>query len=337
MYVIIPTSLLKTCSGVFSEIIANLANFSFIEGSFPSYLKTVQISLRLKSQDQIHTSHQTIVLSQIRTIFQSSPSVSSFSNSTSRLDLFSFQSTSIRYHSTEISLLLTTDQIFNSIDHEYSILLVSIDSSTAFDTIDNHILLDRLHTSFGICNTVLDWLSSYLIIGSSSYFLGHSRSTTTTCTTGVSQGSVLGPILLSCSLLYGLNSHKLWRPSKTLYADDIQLYISISHSNTSQLHDIEDCLLSLFSWFSHNGLSLTDAVPFGTDQSVKSISNISNINVACTSVVLSGKVKLLGVTLDRHLTLNSHIVQVCRSHQSTPATSGTLFPMIQRSRWHERQ
>ena len=100
------------------------------------------------------------------------------------------------------------------------------------------------------------------------------------------------------------------------YADDTQLYISISRNNTFQLHDLEDCLLSLFSWFSHNGLSLnsekTNAVLFGTYQSAKSLSNTSNSNVAGTSVALSDKVKLLSIMFDRHLTFDSHIVQVCR-------------------------
>ena len=56
-----------------------------------------------------------------------------------------------------------------------------------------------------------------------------------------------------------------------------------------------------------------DAILFGTYQSANSLFNISNINVAGTPVALSDKVKLLGVTLDRHLTFDSHIVQVCRS------------------------
>ena len=60
-------------------------------------------------------------------------------------------------------------------------------------------------------------------------------------------------------------------------------------------------------------LKKTDAVLFGTYQSAKSLFNTSNINVAVTSEALSDKVKLLGVTLDCHLTFDSHIVQVCRS------------------------
>ena len=93
---------------------------------------------------------------------------------------------------------------------------------------------------------------------------------------------------------------------------DTQLYIFISRNNTSQLHDFEDCLLSLCSWFTHTGLYLNreknDAVLSGNHQSAKSLSNTSNINVAGTSVALSDKVKLLGVTLGRHLTFDSHIL-----------------------------
>ena len=130
--------------------------------------------------------------------------------------------------------------------------------------------------------------------------------------TGVPQWSVLGPILFSLfvssmaqiAIKYGVRQQQ--------YADDTQLYISISRNNTSQLHDLEDCILSLFSWFAHNGLFLnpetTDAILFGIYQSTKSHSNTSNINVAGTSVALSDKVKLPGVMLNRHVTFDSHIM-----------------------------
>ena len=78
---------------------------------------------------------------------------------------------------------------------------------------------------------------------------------------------------------------------------------------------------------------------FGTYQSTKSIPNIFNIDAAGTSVALSDKVKLLGVTLDRHLTLDSHLVQVCRSAQFHTRVLRHIrndIPMIQRSRWHSR-
>ena len=63
----------------------------------------------------------------------------------------------------------------------------------------------------------------------------------------------------------------------------------------------------------------TDAILFSTYQSAKSLSNTSNINVAGTSLALSDKVKLLGVTLDRHMTFDSHIVQLCPARFHTRA------------------
>ena len=205
-----------------------------------------------------------------------------------------YESTYRRNHSTETSLLLTTDQIFNSIHHGDSTLLVSLDLSAAFDTIDHHILLDRLHTSFGICNIVLDWLSSYLENRKQFVSLGYSRSITTTCTTGVPHGLVLGPILFSLFVSPIAQIATKYGVRQQQYADDTQLYISISRYYTSKLHDLEHCHFFLFSWFSHYDLSLnpekTDAVLFGAYQSAKSFYNTCNINVAGTLVALSDTV-----------------------------------------------
>ena len=61
-------------------------------------------------------------------------------------------------YSTETSLQLLLDNIYSTADAGKLTLLVSLDLSAAFDTIDHAVLLKRLNCSFGIAGTVHSWL-----------------------------------------------------------------------------------------------------------------------------------------------------------------------------------
>ena len=63
----------------------------------------------------------------------------------------------------QTALLSLLDRILHAAHHRKAILLISLDLSAAFDTIDHWILLNRLSCSFGISGTLLSWLQSYLI------------------------------------------------------------------------------------------------------------------------------------------------------------------------------
>ena len=102
------------------------------------------------------------------------------------------------------------------------------------------------------------------------------------------------------------------------YADDTQLYVSISpaslHSNLAKL---QACLSSLQMWFLHNGLSLnpdkTEAICFGTPGRLKTLSHLTSISILDSTVVLSDRIRLLGVTLDSSLNFDHHTSNVCSS------------------------
>ena len=64
-------------------------------------------------------------------------------------------------HSTETALNRTLNDVYQSIDHGEPTLLVSLDLSAAFDTINHSSLLSRLNSSFGVLDTALSWLASY--------------------------------------------------------------------------------------------------------------------------------------------------------------------------------
>ena len=94
-------------------------------------------------------------------------------------------------------------------------LLVMLDLSAAFDTVDHGILLHRLQSKLGLRDKALSWFKSYLA--------GRTQQLNLSC--GVPQGSCLGPLLFTIyasSLFDILKSHL---PSVHTYADDTQLYI----------------------------------------------------------------------------------------------------------------
>ncbi len=65
-------------------------------------------------------------------------------------------------HSTESALIRATNDLLLSSDHGCISLLVLLDLSAAFDTIDHNILLNRIENSVGISGSALAWFKSYL-------------------------------------------------------------------------------------------------------------------------------------------------------------------------------
>ena len=72
------------------------------------------------------------------------------------------QSSYKRHHSTETALLKVKNDLLCSLDNNKAVLMVLLDMSAAFDTVDHDILLDRLESKFGIKHMVKSWFSTYL-------------------------------------------------------------------------------------------------------------------------------------------------------------------------------
>ena len=94
------------------------------------------------------------------------------------------------------------------------------------------------------------------------------------------------------------------------------LYIALSLDSSTSIHNLESCLSDLYYWCCLNGLALnpdkTDCILFGTRQRANSM-DITAVNVADTTSTLKEKIKILGVTLDNYLTMDSQVSEICRS------------------------
>ena len=60
------------------------------------------------------------------------------------------------------TLLKMTNDIYEAMDDGRITMLVALDMSAAFDTIDHTTLVDRLQHTFGVSGQALRWVASYL-------------------------------------------------------------------------------------------------------------------------------------------------------------------------------
>ena len=124
------------------------------------------------------------------------------------------------HHSAETALVRIHNDIAQSIDSRRSVLLVLLDLSAAFDTINHKTPLRRL-AGYGLSGDVLAWLTSYLCNRTCVVRVKSGVSEVEAMTTGVPQGTVLGPLLFNAyiaPLTTLLQQHNIHHH---LFADDV--------------------------------------------------------------------------------------------------------------------
>ena len=99
-----------------------------------------------------------------------------------------------KLHSTELAAMELTDRTLIDIDNINISLSVFMDLSKAFDTLHHQILLKK-QNYYGIEGNALAWFSSYLIGRQHYVELDGASSSLMPLSTGVPQGSILGPLL----------------------------------------------------------------------------------------------------------------------------------------------
>ena len=147
------------------------------------------------------------------------------------------------------------NDILQAVDSEGGAILVLLDLSAAFDTIDHQKLLNLLDYSFGIRGDSLRWFK-YLQDRTQTVQMGSSISEPVTLKYVVPQGSVLGPVpftmyttpLGNIILNHSMDFH--------LYADDTQLYISFkpcdSISRQTAISQVDACIKDIKTWMTNN-------------------------------------------------------------------------------------
>ena len=104
------------------------------------------------------------------------------------------QSAFRRHHSTETAVLIVHNDIVRAIDNGQLTVMLFLDLSSAFDTVDHDIMLSILHRRFSVDGAALNWFHSYLTDRSQTFSVGDSKPVSHSVNCSVPQRSVLGPV-----------------------------------------------------------------------------------------------------------------------------------------------
>jgi hypothetical protein len=223
-------------------------------------------------------------------------------------------------HSTETAMVKVMNDLLVAADtKKQCVLLVLLDLSAAFDTIDHSVLLQRLRNMFGVDGDALDWFRAYFSNRFQAVSIDQQSSAAVPLTTGVPQGSVAGPALFprytqpigDIVRAHGMNLH--------LYADDTQLYVScpISEAVTTK-EELEQCVSALRDWMSANLLKLnddkTEFMVVGTRHTLQHCTNqLACIKVGNTNVNSAASAKNIGVVMDPLLSMEKQVSKITRT------------------------
>ena len=224
------------------------------------------------------------------------------------------QSGNKMHHSCETLNVLVTDKALEAMDVKKVTLVVLLDLSKAFDSIDHTMLLAKLQ-ALGVSHASLHWFKSYLSERLQCVRIGAETSSLKGISHGVPQGSILGPALFTIYLndippipdVCSLES----------YVDDSKLYLSFPVAEASNMvQQINKDLQKIASWCCHNSLLInpekTKLLVLGTRQMLQRLPADFHVTLL-GKVTPSPSARDLGLQVDCTLSYDEHVTQTVSS------------------------
>ena len=319
----IPASVLKNCYDLLLPFITKVVICSLQNSTLTSDMKRaiVRPSLKKPSLDyQLYKNHRPIsnlmFLSKCCEKVVASQFISHLREN--KLEEI-FQSAYKVGHNTESALLRVHNDVLRALDDGKCVMLVLLDLSAAFDTVDHGILLSRLSQCIGVQGSAYTWFESYLSSRSQFVQIRDTSSSHRQLTCGLPQGSVLGPILY---LVYTSPLGAILRRHGVgfhMYTDDTQLYLSMK---TTKMEDVvsartrvEVCLHELNQWMVLNNLRLnndkTELLVLHAKHRPKP--PLDSITVGDATVEPTSSARNIGAIFDDTMSFEEHVNDLCKT------------------------
>ena len=237
----ISTILLKKISPVIIESLLLIINKSITQGTFPEKLKWALVTPIFKGQNldphRFNSYRPISLLPVLSKVFEKVIYKQLYTYMTKNNLLTISQYGFRKDHSTEFAALELVDRVGKELDTKNTVLSVFLDLSKAFDTLDHKILTQKLK-HYGADELAISWFTSYLSGRKQALNINGTVSDWKTITTGVPQGSVLGPLLFLIYINDIINASKT--AQAILFADDTSLIFTSKNLLTHQPKTNED-------------------------------------------------------------------------------------------------
>ena len=221
-----PTTLLKTNIDIFAPVLAAIINVSLGSATVPAEMMHALVMPLLKKTgldaNDINNYRPISNLSFVTKLLERhvAADLRRYIDETKLLD--PFRSAYRPHHSTETALVRIHGDIMQALDRRKGVILVLLDLTAAFDTVDHAILLQQMK-SIGICESALAWVTSYLSDRTVSIKINDAISRRQQLNCGVPHGSVLGPLLFTIYCMSPTAIFAKHHLKYHMYGDDTQL------------------------------------------------------------------------------------------------------------------
>ena len=310
----IPGRVLKECAQELAPVLTHLFQASLHQGKIPHEWKQAHVSPIFKKGDRHQpANYRPVSLTSIVCKLMEHIIHSQVINHLENHEILSSRQFGFRQkRSCETQLLLTIHDLAKGLDDKDQIDAILLDFSKAFDKVPHQRLLLKLH-HYGIRGRLLSWVEDFLSSRSQQVLVDGRSSGTAGVTSGVPQGSVLGPLLF---LVFINDLPDCVSSEVRLFADDCLMYRPVR--DQADAVALQEDLDHLQVW------ERTWQMSFNADKcEVLRVTN-KRKNIIKTDYTIHGntlrtvdQAKYLGVTIQSNLSWNPHVDNICAKANKT--------------------
>lgn len=204
----------------------------------------------------------------------------------------------------ETNLLELTVRAHDAFEQKAQLDVIYIDIAKAFDSVDRNKLMRKM-MNFPLANELLFWFSSYLSMGKQYVQIGNSKSDMFPVTSGVGQGTILGPLLFT--IFFNDSDPGTDHVFSINFADNKKIGLIIKSLSDAQ--KLQDAINEFVSWCDSNRLDINLSKCKIITYNSKNKKNRVHFDYCIRGHKIDRvtEIKDLGIMMDENLQFNKHL------------------------------